>query len=132
PCSVQSAGVRLRHGSPRLRLVWLVRWVSITPDGKRLASAGHDRTVSVWDLPSGKERFRLSGHGGDVTCLSFAPDGKTLASGAADGTVRVWALVGDRAGTQAALVARGDSVDALAFSPDGKRLAAGSDDGVLA
>lgn len=126
------AGARLRLGSPRLRHGGLIRWVAVSPDGKRIASAGHDRAVSLWEVHSGKERFRLLGHRSDVTCLSFAPDGRTLASGSSDGTVRLWALDGDRAGTQLALVtARSDSVDVLAFSPDGKRLAVGGDDGAL-
>src|SRR4051812_8759772 len=85
-------GARLRIGSPRLRHGGPARGLAFSPDGKSLASASHDRTVSVWDVPSGKERLRLTGHTGDVVCLSFAPDGATLASGSRDGTMRVWAL----------------------------------------
>src|SRR4051794_24124175 len=83
------AGARLRIGSPGPPHGGLVRAACSSPAGKLLASAGHDRLVSVWDAATGKDRFRFAGHAADVTCLSFAPDGQTLLSGSSDGTARV-------------------------------------------
>src|SRR5262245_42217703 len=85
-------GASLRIGTIRLKHGGLVRAVALSRDGKRLASASHDHTASVWHVPSGKERFRFTDHNGDVACLAFSPDGATLATGAADGTLRLWAL----------------------------------------
>ncbi len=36
------------------------------PDGVRLASAGQDRVIRIWDVPRGAEIGRLTGHGASV------------------------------------------------------------------
>src|SRR5262245_59504269 len=60
------------------------------PDGTRLATAGRDRAVWLWDLARGEEVARLPGHTTFVWSLAFSPDGATLASGSGDATVRLW------------------------------------------
>ena len=60
------------------------------PDGKRLASAGRDRAIWLWDLATGQEVARLEGHTNYVFSLAFSPDGNSLVSGSGDGTVRIW------------------------------------------
>ena len=60
------------------------------PDGKRLASAGRDRAIWLWDLATGQEVARLEGHTNYVFSLAFSPDGRSLVSGSGDGTVRIW------------------------------------------
>jgi WD40 repeat protein len=64
--------------------------VAFHPDGTRLATAGHDRAVWLWDLEKQEEVARLAGHTSYVWSLAFSPDGKTLASGSGDSTVRLW------------------------------------------
>jgi WD40 repeat protein len=64
--------------------------VAFHPDGTRLASAGRDRAVWLWDLARGEEVARLQGHTNLVFSLAFSPDGSTLASGSEDNTVRLW------------------------------------------
>ncbi len=124
------AGARLRIGTARLRHGGLVRGLAFAPDGASLASVGHDGTVSLWEVPTGRELFRFRGHQGDVLCVGFSHDGKLIASGGSDGTARLWAVTGEKAGQSVHTFTLGtDNCDALAFDPTGKWLALGTDDG---
>ena len=66
-----------------------VRRVVFSPDGKRLATAGSDMLVRVWDSETGKQLAELP-NSERVEVVAFSPDGKFLAAGSKDGTVRIW------------------------------------------
>jgi WD40 repeat protein len=113
-----------------------IRALLFTPDGKRLVSAGEDRTVQVWDVASG-ERLRifrppLSGdRGGAVLAAALAPDGKTLACGATGVTFDGGKHTGQRVyllnlddGRRLPLEKMSVYGQVVVFSPDGSRLAA--------
>ena len=89
--------------------------VAFHPDGTRLATAGRDRAVWLWDLSRGEEVARLPGHTSYVWSLAFSPDGATLASGSGDTTVRLW----DTAPLKARYQARRE---AEALRPEAERL----------
>ncbi|KFA81663.1 hypothetical protein S40288_09150 [Stachybotrys chartarum IBT 40288] len=131
-----------------------VESVVFSPDGQRLASGSHDKTVKIWDTTSGNCIQTLSGHDGWVTSVVFSPDGQRLASGSYDNTVKIWdstsgdlvfspdrqrlascscdktvkiwdATSGDCIQT---FSGHNDLVTSVVFSPDGQRLASGSYD----
>jgi WD40 repeat protein len=95
--------------------------VAFSPDGRRLATASHDRTAKVWDAATGREVWSLPAQADRLNAVAFSPDGASLVTAGRDGTVSLWdAATGrplSRLGTH-----RG-SVVALTFSPDGRRLA---------
>lgn len=55
--------------------------VTYSPDGKRIATASHDKTVKLWDASAGKETHTLEGHSAAVLAVAFSSDGKLVASG---------------------------------------------------
>jgi len=95
--------------------------LSFSPDSKTIVSGSPDRTIYLWDTPTGKELRHFKG---GVTA-AFASDGRSLACVNHDGTIRrrqitTGDLVNDR---KQAAPRDFIYVQQAAFSPDGRRLA---------
>jgi WD40 repeat protein len=102
-----------------------VRSVSFSPDGQRLATAGEDGTIQLWNL-SGKQLAQFKGHQGKVTTVNFSPDGQRLVTAGEDGTARLWNLSGKEL---AQFKGQGNKLTSVSFSPDGQRLITAGEDG---
>jgi WD40 repeat protein len=127
---------QLEHGH------W-VRAAAVSPDGRLLVSSSLDDFVHLWDLRTGKEIYRLPGHGahGGNRAVGFTPDGKHFLSWGDDFYLRTWDVRTGKALAEHAVRPPGVKVpdeDADvhgrermmmmvgpgAVSPDGKRLVA--------
>jgi WD40 repeat protein len=70
-----------------------VYFVTFSPDGTLLATAGQDHTARIWDATTGKLHCTLTGHGEDVNWISFhalAWYTRWVATASDDKTVRIW------------------------------------------
>jgi WD40 repeat protein len=122
-------GVVSRMGSVRLLQAGSVSALAFSPDSKALASGSWEGAVRLWEVRTGRELRRFTGHSDAVTCVAFSPDGKTLASGGRGENIRFWDVA---TGKERGRVIRPQrlhpELTALAFAPDGKTLASGSFD----
>jgi WD40 repeat protein len=110
-----SAAKLLVGGGP----VWAVRF---SPDGKLLATGGHDRTVTLWNPRTGEPVRTLGTHDHLVLSLGFSPDGALLASGGYDNALKLWDV---RAGKLEHSRKLDGWVHSVPFSGDGLQLSSG-------
>ncbi len=103
-----------------------VQTLAFDPASTRLAAAGSDGTLRIWDLAD-RSLHELSGHSGPILDLAWSPDGTRLATAGDDRTARVWnATTG--AVTTSLCEATG-RIGSVRFSPNGSQVASASADG---
>jgi WD40 repeat protein len=117
-----------------------VTTLAFSPDGTTLAGGGN-KSVSLWDMKTGRLRRTLAGHHDWVCTVAFSPDGTTVASGSCDWSFHrghnwprpewrgrekcEWRLWDAASGQLKRAVPDSGRLLSLAFAPDGKSLACG-------
>ncbi|MCH9653585.1 MAG: hypothetical protein K0U86_19425 [Planctomycetes bacterium] len=67
-----------------------VRGVSVSPDGKLVATAGNDRLIKIWSVQTAKLIQTLEGHEHHIYNVKFHPSGRYLLSGDLRGNLKQW------------------------------------------
>ena len=96
--------------------------LTISLDGKWLATASHDNTVKIWNI-NGELRHTIYGHTDWINSVAISPNGEWLASASNDKTIKIW-----HKGQSQKLEGHTDLVNSVAISPNGEWLASASDD----
>lgn len=109
-----------------------VNSIAISPDSQTIASGSDDRTVSLWNLKTGKQNFTFFGQAGEVHAVAISPDSKMLVAGGFDNKITGWQL-NTKALFRSFFVRNSPyshlgCISALAFSRDRKILASSSGD----
>jgi len=64
--------------------------LAFSSDGRRLVSAGRDKTVKVWDLQKQAAMHSLTGHLGEISDVSYRAADGVIASISGRGEVKLW------------------------------------------
>lgn len=112
-----------------------VRALALTKDNTRVLSAclmdnSPYRGLILWDLYSGQEIRRLSGHSDVVLDMAMLPDGRRAISVSADSTLCIWDL--NDGSLLRRLTGQSSAIRAVDVTADGRYAVSGADDGTVA
>ncbi len=139
-------GVQMRRFVGHTDIVWSV---AVSADGRyALSGAGlqpdplpkpngvhgfipgtRDFTVRLWEVATGKEIRRFTGHTDGVHDVAFTPDGRHIVSGSLDSTVRLWER--DTGREIKCFVGHDQGVTSLAVAPNGRCVLTGGFDATI-
>jgi WD40 repeat protein/serine/threonine protein kinase len=103
--------------------------VRYSPDGSKIATAGADRFVRVWDARTGENILLLGGAREFNFDAHFSPDGNQIATSHEEGFIQLWDA--ESGELLSSLSGHNSSVLRLAFDQDGKRIASAGSDGTV-
>ncbi|WP_062988592.1 WD40 repeat domain-containing protein [Nocardia anaemiae] len=110
--------------------------VRFSPDGRILAVARRQESVTLWDMADPAAPKHLghlaTGQAESGMALAFAPDGRTLVTTGDDLRIRVWDIghPSKPVAVDVPLVGHTGLVGSMSFSPDGRLLVSGGFDSV--
>lgn len=64
--------------------------IAFSPNGQTLVSGSWDKTVKLWNLPTGQQIRDFSENSKRILSVAFSSDSKTFASVSGDNTIKIW------------------------------------------
>jgi WD40 repeat protein len=99
----------------------------VSPNGEYLVTGGVDKTVRVFELPSGRPLRKMTAEA-KVTNILFTPESKYVIVRSSSSVVHGWKI---SEGTEAARLEHEDVVQSLSLSEDGRLLCTGTRRGAV-
>lgn len=115
--AMKKAGIKIQPGT-------MVRAVAFSPDGKTIAAALNNQTVTLYATADGKQVGSVAGV--EANGLAYSPDGARIAAAGHDNEVKV--IDAASLSVAASLKGHGRTVRSVCFMPDGRSLVSGSFD----
>lgn len=103
--------------------------VAFSPDSTKLAAAGADRALRVWEVATGKDLLLIEDHADWIFGIAWSPDGKRLATASRDKTSKVFDA--EKKEVLATFPSHAEIVYAVTFTPDGKQVVSAGNDNIL-
>ncbi|HTI15441.1 MAG TPA: serine/threonine-protein kinase [Dictyobacter sp.] len=101
--------------------IYAIAW---SPNKRRSASGGKDRTIVVRGVTTGTSTTIYHGHAGSITAIAWSPDGQYIASSALDRTIQVWHASSGKKVAQYA--GHNGMIQTVVWSPDNQYIASTS------
>lgn len=103
--------------------------VAFSPDGKLIATASEDSSISLWQAGSGNLERNIKTSDGGITGLDFSPDNQLLIASSWDGVISLWQV--SNGNLLRTIQGQDDAFKDVVFSPDGYLFAAGTELGKI-
>ena len=93
-----SSGEEVLHLTPEIDDLFLFKDIAFSPDGSRLASAGHDGKLRIWDVagagatPERRPALILEGSDSPLDQLAWSVDGRSVSTSNYSGMILTWEL----------------------------------------
>ncbi len=106
--------------------------LSLSGDGQHIAGAGNNPAVSIWNIKSGQEEFKLDNpyNKQNATAVAISPAGRFVATGYQDGALLIWDIYeyldNRNEYKPERLLYHSAGISDVAFSDDGTQLIVGS------
>jgi len=125
----ESAGEQAAEKAIQLHSERGILAYAFSPDGKRVLTTSHDKTLRLWDVETGQYLRVLEGHTELARGLAWSADQRRFLSGSNDKTLRLWDV--ETGQCLRVLVGHTNDVRCVAWSANQRRAITGARDKTL-
>lgn len=112
---------------PEIHVKAALAAIDVSADGRLLLTTEDAGTMRLWDVETGRERWRTDAHL-DVAGAKFSPDGRSILSSSHDNTAKIWDVL---TGQQASLLPHDAAVLSAVWTERGASVLTFDDNGDL-